>query len=185
MKAGSLPRCCTQRTVLVVTHPADEASQVLVALRNATGACARIVLAQLNAQPSRAGESNGLARWSFEVPRTHRRAAGSLENDPAWDSILRQVFFLGGVSAEDLPRIVRALQADRVVTPSPTTAEHIWRVLRGEAVKPEVPVPMWVTNRHLAPDFMAHRTIRRILVPLSMRRDFEVHLHLACRFARA
>lgn len=187
MRTGIPFFASASKTALVVMQPTEELSRVLWAIRDTKAACARIVLAQLSPFQNATREGIWHSPWQPVARTVHapkRNGAGDRhEHSTAWSEILSEVFLIGCASAGELAELARQLHVDRVVLPSPATAECIWQDLSRDENHEEYCSPLWVLNPNIPADFIEYRKIRSILFPLSLRPGFEGRLHTACRLA--
>lgn len=188
MATGIFARGMSTKTALLIMRSSDAPSRILHAIRNGAAGCSRILLAQLLPPANRMEGCHWHSPWQTAERRTlppgFDRQREQEHRSAEWAEILRSVFLIGSTTATELPGLMRQLEVDRIVLPTPATAEYVWPILSDDGSGISSP-PLWVMNPNIAVEFRNAHFIRRILFPLSLDPGFEGRLHLACRMARS
>jgi len=189
MGTGIFARGTGTKTALVVMRPSDAPSRVLQAIQSGTAGCSRLLLAQLLPPVNATEGCHWRSPWQpagrAALPPGFDPQREQAHRSAEWAEILRKVFLIGSANAAELPGLTRQLEVERVVLPSPATAEYAWQMLSADGGAVPSMVPLWVMTPNTAVDFRNTHAIRRILFPLSLKPGFEGRLHLASRLARS
>jgi nucleotide-binding universal stress UspA family protein len=183
-----LRQWCAPEVILVVTNLADESTLLFHAIRQARQGSARILLVHV-VRPARLWPI--LCRGSLQA----RRAAPIRDAQAEVDRMARQFrwvgihcdsFVLQGLPSEEIPAFAKFCCADRVIVTTQGDENHrnSEELTVAEQILPVLEVPACVIGRGVPAPSHTQRMSARLTLPLSLRRNSEIPLRFACRFAQ-
>lgn len=183
MSAKAFRRWCSPGTILVVMRPSDDPAQVLLSIRHAQQAGAKVLLAQLCDEPLGPSDlrPQPVPPWLAQNDR-----AGAMSGHAMmWAEIVSRAFVLKSVPIGEVPSLVQAFEVDRVIVSSSRSPDQKRLPSLERMIPALVDVPVWVLGRGVALNLGELKPLRRILLPVTYGPDLEFVFRFAWQLARA
>jgi nucleotide-binding universal stress UspA family protein len=186
MECKALQRWCSPLTILIVTDLSEAPARTLEVIRQAQATEAKILLvhvirADLRGSPGRS--------HSFLVPRFSQGGAQTsfddMEHALLWADLLSNVVVLKSTPVEQIPALAESLKVDRVVltTPGSSVAHPRAGLSVEQHLMTSLTMPLCAMSRQMGTGMWNDRSIRKVLLPLSLQSDIGLHLRFACHLA--
>lgn len=144
---------------------------------------AKVILAQLSAPPRHATEARFRRRRTADaITAMERHSATEGQWTEIWSEILRRAFLLGNLRMRDVSDVATGMRADRIFLSTPQLAERFWSEVEETGPAEALAIPAVVLGARVN-DAVPER-MGRILLPLSLRNEFETRLRIACSVAK-
>jgi nucleotide-binding universal stress UspA family protein len=183
-----LRQWCAPEIVLVVSNLADESTLLFHAIRQARQGSARILLVHV-ARPARLWpilcRSSQQARQAAPI-RDAQAEVDRMARQFRWVGIHCDSFVLQGLPSEEIPAFAKFCCADRVIVTTQGDENHRnpGEQTVAEQILSGLEVPACIIGRGVPAPSHTQRMSARVTLALSLRRNSEIPLRFACRFAQ-